>query len=193
MWNAYRYRFDLRAGSASLLLPASRSPASQRKHTFIRRIFSPLQGHIQWDSVEWRKSYISYIHKLIPRCVCSSGLPSLQRRNNRDSPLDWLHFWIIPLSTVKDCLVGLALLQRNWPFKEGLHHVKPCNWEWHSLCTICLFVRLFSGSSSQLLLSTCVSLNVMFLQTTPYEPSKSGDLCWAVAVSHCVCGDAIRH
>lgn len=39
--NAHKYRFDLRA---SLLLPASES---QRTHTFIRRAFALLQGHIQ--------------------------------------------------------------------------------------------------------------------------------------------------
>lgn len=57
------------------------------------------------------------------------------------SLLDWNHSCsAIPLSTVRNHLVSLGLLQSNWPFKEGLHHVKQWNWERYSCFSIPHFV-----------------------------------------------------
>lgn len=129
------------------------------------------RSHAAIHLVERRNPPYTHKPSFVRVCVCGSGLLSLQCSHDWVSPLNWLHFWTIPLSRVRDRLVGPALLQRNWPFKEGLHHVKPCNWERYSLCSICFFVRLFSDSSPQQLLSTGVWLNSWrFLPMTPGEP-----------------------
>lgn len=106
--------------------------------------------------------------------ACVPWLPSLQCNDDWVSPLDWLHSCsAIPLSTVRNHLVSLGLLQSNWPFKEGLHHVKQCNWEWYSHCSVPHFVLHLSGSpfsgltsrslspllSSDQLLSVCLCLS----------------------------------
>lgn len=74
-------------------------------------------------------------------CVCVPGLPSLRCSDDWVSLLDWNHSCsAIPLSTVRNHLVSLGLLQSNWPFKEGLHHVKQWNWERYSCFSIPHFV-----------------------------------------------------
>lgn len=85
--------------------------------------------------------------------LCVPWLPSLQCNDDWVSPLDWLHSCTtIPLSTVRNHLVSLGLLQSNWPFKEGLYHVKQCNWEWSSLRSVPYFVLL---PSTLVFLSVC--------------------------------------
>lgn len=80
------------------------------------------------------KVTITYINcSWTPVCACVPWLPSLQCHDDWVSPLDWFcSCSTIPHSTVRNHLVSLGLLQSNWPFKEGLHHVKHCNWEWYS-------------------------------------------------------------
>lgn len=105
-----------------------------------------LEGHILiMNSLERWQLYTQtvrahlYTHTLI--YVCLPWLPSLQCNDDWVSPLDWLHSCsAIPLSTVRNHLVSLGLLQSNWPFKEGIHHVKQCNWDWYSRCSIPHFV-----------------------------------------------------
>ncbi len=85
--------------------------------------------------------HTAHMHTHTATNVCVPWLPSLQCNDDWVSPLDWLHSCsAIPLSTVRNHLVSLGLLQSNWPFKEGLHHVKQCNWEWYSRCSIPHFV-----------------------------------------------------
>lgn len=136
------------------------------------------RSHAMIHLVERRKQFI---HTSPHLCVLLSRLCS----QDWFSPLNWLHFWTIPLSRVRDRPVGPALLQCNWPFKEGLHHVKPCNWEWYSLCSICFFCSPFlwffpsAATLNVHLTQPCSSW--LFFPVTPRKPYKCRGVRWPVA------------
>lgn len=132
-------------------------------------------------------------------CVCLPWLPSLQCNDDWVSPLDWLHSCsAIPLSTVRNHLVSLGLLQSNWPFKEGIHYVKQCNWDWYSCCSIPHFVlhpstlTHFSPFlvsplappplSRPAALGASLHFNIMFLLHL-----SSADSCWPLKAQYCSC------
>lgn len=127
--------------------------------------------------------------------LCVPWLPSLQCNDDWVSPLDWLHSCTtIPLSTVRNHLVSLGLLQSNWPFKEGLYHVKQCNWEWSSLRSIPYFVLLPSTlvflsvcgppfPPFVQLLSVCLCLSTSCFCCT----LSSADSCWPLKAQCCSC------
>lgn len=113
----------------------------QRLKVAFNNEFSGIETIIHTKSVGRRtpthtRTLAAHAHTL-QQNVCVPRLPSLQCNDDWVSPLDWLlSRTAIPLSTVRNHLVSLGLLQSNWPFKEGLHHVKQCNWEWYSRCSI---------------------------------------------------------
>ena len=139
--------------------------------------------HIYWHAYKAHMRTIICTHM----CVGVPGLPSLQCNDDWVSPLDWVHSCsAIPLSTVRNHLVSLGLLQSNWPFKEGLHHVKQCNWEWYSCCSSPHFVL---HSSTLAFLSFRLHL---FLSLLPLFPGQllSVCLCFSTSCSCCTLSSA---
>lgn len=148
---------------------------------YVQSIFGCVEGRLKVTlnnehSEQWQMRTQS-VHADTQRHTCVS-LDSLHSSAMMIGSLHWTDSTpALPFhsGTVRNHLVSLGLLQSNWPFKEGLHHVKQCNWEWYSLllhspfCPLflypCIFIFYFLASPLALprspgqLLSVCRCLS----------------------------------